>query len=84
MEDSLITKEEGMEILKINMVIFRSNLIRITRERNISISELGERIDSNKRYMHYVLKTPGANPSYKKILLLAAALDVELSDLIKQ
>lgn len=82
-ESILITQKKAAEMLKANMILVRKNIYRLMKEQDISQRELGLRIDSDEFYTNYILKHPSPNPSYKKIIAIAAALNTTPIELLK-
>lgn len=60
------------------MDIIRKNIRKLMKELDMTQTELGSRIDSDKFYIRYVLTHPSANPSIKSMEKIAWALKTDL------
>jgi len=83
MENTTIERKEAITLLKTRMDIIRNNIRKLMGEKNITQKELGDRIDSDKFYIRYVLTHPAANPSIKSMEKIAWALKTDLITLAK-
>ncbi len=54
---------------------------KILEEKNISVAELGRRLDKSRATMHATLEK--GNPQYSTLLEIAKALNVDITDLFE-
>lgn len=83
MPDFDITKTEGVALLKEFVERLRRNILKLLQERGMTQKELGERIDKNNHYIHYILHDPLPNPSSDGLIKIAHVFGIDITELLK-